>query len=241
MKWTSYGKTDTGVRRRLNEDNFLADDTLHFCLVADGMGGEFAGEVASRMFSETALELFSQTGDRSEKNVSSIIQKVFLQANERIIAHATGNAPSRTMGCTAELLALSNKGFVLGHVGDSRTYCLRKSKLIQMTHDHSLVQRMIDNNEISREDAVAHPQQNVILRAVGAEDQLSLDLITGKTESRDLYLLCTDGLTNLVDDHQIREILLIESGLEQKTEKLVELAIAGGGHDNITVVLAQIL
>jgi len=241
MKWTSAGKTDVGLRRAQNEDTFLIEDDLQFCLVADGMGGEFAGDLASRIFSDTALKFFSRLQGRSENEISATIKKVFHQANEKILAHAGRNAKSKIMGCTAELLALSDTGFVLGHVGDSRSYCRRKGKLIQLTHDHSLVQRMIDNNEISREKAANHPRKNVVLRAVGADDKLSLDLITGKIAGEDLFLLCTDGLSNLVPDERIGEILSTKSDLHQKADILVEQAKSAGGHDNITVVLSKIL
>ncbi|MCD4787337.1 MAG: Stp1/IreP family PP2C-type Ser/Thr phosphatase [Desulfobacterales bacterium] len=234
------GKSDSGLKRRNNEDRFMVRSELGFCLVADGMGGAAAGEIASRIFAETTLEIFSTSAGRSEKDTIELVQRAFNFANERILSHVKKNPHHKGMGCTAELMAFSDKGFVIGHIGDSRTYCLRDGQLKQLTQDHSLVQNQIDQRLITPAEARNHPLRNVILRAVGIKKKLALDLIRGITFSGDLFLLCSDGLSDMVDDNQIRNILFSTTPLHQKVEKLIESANAAGGYDNITVVLADI-
>ncbi len=213
---------------------------LGFCLVADGIGGVAAGEIASRIFAETTLEIFASSAGRTEKDIIELVQRAFNFANEKILNHVKKNPNHKGMGCTAELMAFSDKGFIIGHIGDSRTYCLRDGQLKQLTEDHSLVQNQIDQRLITPSEARNHPLRNVILRAVGIKKKLALDLIRGITFSGDLFLLCSDGLSDMVDDNQIRNILFSTAPLLQKAEKLIESANAAGGHDNITVVLADI-
>ena len=213
---------------------------LGFCLVADGMGGAAAGEIASCLFAETTLELFSRFNGRSEKETIELVQKAFNFANEKILSHVKKNPHHKGMGCTAELMAFSDKGFVIGHMGDSRTYCLRDGQLKQLTLDHSFVQNQIDHGLITPAEARNHPLRNVILRAVGIKKKLALDLVRGITFSGDLFLLCSDGLSDMLDDNQIRDILFSTATLLQKAEKLIESANAAGGYDNITVVLFEI-
>ena len=234
------GKSHSGLKRTNNEDCFMVRSELGFCLVADGMGGAAAGEIASRIFAETTLELFSSSAGRSEKETIELVQRAFNFANERILSHVKKNPHHKGMGCTAELMAFSDKGFVIGHMGDSRTYCLRNGQLKQLTLDHSLVQNQIDQRLITPAEARNHPLRNVILRAVGIKKKLALDLVRGITFSGDLFLLCSDGLSDMIDDDRIRNILFSTAPLLQKVEKLIESANAAGGYDNITVVLANI-
>ena len=144
------------------------------------------------------------------------------------------------MGCTAELLAFSDEGFILGHIGDSRTYRLRKGHLEQLTQDHTIVQQQFEEGLISSDQIKQHPLRNVIFRAVGIKEELALDLIFGKISVEDIFLLCSDGLTDMIPDDQIQEILCSDSDLQRKAEELIETAKAAGGIDNITVVLAAI-
>ncbi len=204
--FTFSGKSDVGLRRTNNEDCFVGRPDLDLCVVADGMGGAAAGEVASRIFVETAEEIFSTTVDRSEEETFELVREVFCSANSRILDHVKENPLHEGMGCTAEVLAFISKGFVLGHVGDSRTYRYRNGQLKQLTQDHSLVQEQIDEGTISPEEARNHPFRNVILRAVGAAETVKPYLLKGKTLSGDVFLLCSDGLTDMVDDEQIQEV-----------------------------------
>jgi serine/threonine protein phosphatase PrpC len=234
------GMTDIGLQRERNEDAFVISPELDFCLAADGMGGAAAGEFASRIFAETTLEIFSRNTNRSEKEILHRVQKAFSFANEKILEHVIENPSHEGMGCTAELLAFYDGGFILGHIGDSRTYRLRRRQLEQLTEDHTLVQQQVDEGLISSENVRHHPLRNVILRAVGLKTELALDVLRGNTATGDLFLLCSDGLTDMVEDDQIWEILLSDFDIHRKTEKLIEMAKAGGGQDNITVVLTAI-
>lgn len=234
------GMTDIGLQRGRNEDAFVISPELDFCLAADGMGGAAAGEIASRIFAETTLEIFSRNTNRSEKELLYRVQKAFSSANEKILEHVIQNPSHKGMGCTAELLAFYDEGFIIGHMGDSRTYRFRREQLEQLTEDHTLVQQQVDEGLISSENVRHHPLRNVILRAVGLKKELVLDVLRGKTASGDLFLLCSDGLTDMVEDDQILEILLSDIDIHRKTEKLIEMAKAAGGHDNITVVLTAI-
>ena len=240
LRFSYCGKTDVGLKRSNNEDTFLIDGERGFCLVADGMGGAAAGELASRVFSETAAQVFQPATDLNEKGVIERVQNSFRLANERILHHVQKKPSHKGMGCTAELLAISEQGFVVGHLGDSRTYRFRQGRLKQLTHDHSLIQDHIDKGVLSPENARGHPLRNLILRAVGISDNLALDLICGRTYPEDQFLLCSDGLTDLVDDDQIHKVLQSAVDHHQKAEQLINMSLSGGGKDNVTVVLVDV-
>jgi protein phosphatase len=234
------GKTDTGLKRKNNEDVFSLCPEQDFCLAADGMGGAAAGEVASKIFAETAAEIFSDNTDRSEKGILYRVQKAYSLANEKILEHVTFHPSHRGMGCTAELLAFFDEGFILGHIGDSRTYRLRNGQLEQLTLDHTLVQQQLQEGLITSDQAKNHPMRNVIYRAVGIKEELTIDLLTGKVHPDDLFLLCSDGLTDMIQDDQIQDILCSDIDINQKAQNLIESAKVAGGTDNITVVLVAI-
>ncbi|OQX27614.1 MAG: hypothetical protein BWK80_04445 [Desulfobacteraceae bacterium IS3] len=278
LKISFFGKTDVGLERTNNEDAFSICPEKGFCLVADGMGGEAAGEVASRIFAETAVEVFSETGgalekilgqisrllgfpeklpsndlssetdspvdaakfSRSKEETLSLIECAFRLSNKRILKHVRQYPEHRGMGCTAELLAFFNQGFVFGHIGDSRIYRFKDGECPQISRDHSFVQKQIDAGIISPEQARTHPYRNVILRAVGIEKNLNPDFESGEIFPGDIFLLCSDGLSDMVEDMQIQEVLASEDGLAEKADKLVDLAKAAGGVDNITLVLCEI-
>jgi len=237
----TFGKSDTGLIRKNNEDSFLIEPRMGFCTVADGMGGAAAGEVASNIFVNTASEFLSLPEPGSAERISTLVQKTFRIANQRILEHVTAHPEHKGMGCTAEVLAFSDTGFVLGHIGDSRTYRMRNSELKQISKDHSLVQDQLDQGLITSQQAQKHPHRNVILRAVGISESVSLDLIRGKIYPGDLFLLCSDGLTDMVGDERILQELKTNTELPQCADILIDLAKQAGGKDNITVVLARII
>ncbi|HOO39281.1 MAG TPA: Stp1/IreP family PP2C-type Ser/Thr phosphatase [Deltaproteobacteria bacterium] len=236
----AFGKSDTGLIRKNNEDSFAVDIQAGFCTVADGMGGAAAGEIASSIFVETAAEIFSKHGSFSEELRVGHMQQAFITANQRILDHIKSNPDHAGMGCTAELLAITDEGFVLGHMGDSRTYRLRNGQLKLLTKDHSLVQDQLDQGIITPEQAAKHLQRNVILRAVGTTQNPSLDLVRGRTYPGDLFLLCSDGLTDMVSDETILQALRQYPRLPEAADVLIALAKDGGGKDNVTVVLMHI-
>jgi PPM family protein phosphatase len=239
MKICSAGKTDTGIRRQNNEDAFLLLPTQRCFAVADGMGGAVAGEVASGIFVAAVDDIFAPCSPRNADDISTLVREVFKAGNERIVQTAEQTPKYQGMGCTAELLAFFDDHYTLGHVGDSRTYLLRKGELRQLTKDHSLVQHQVDEGLLTQREARSHYMKNVILRALGIDRSLPLDLIRGRVLPSDIFLLCSDGLSDMVDDEDIRGILALEDGLEDKATLLVEAALRAGGRDNVTVVLCQ--
>ncbi len=241
IQTTTCCKTDPGLRRSCNEDACVVHNEDGYFLVADGIGGAAAGEIASAIFANTTASIFSSSLNRTVEKTLELVKSCFISANSSILADIALTPSHAGMGCTAELLALHTSGFVLGHIGDSRTYRLRQTILTQLTVDHSLVQQQVDQGLINQEQARNHPMKNVILRAVGINDQLAVDIIQGQVLSGDLFLLCTDGLSDMIDDHQIQAVLLLEENLTDKAARLVDLANAAGGRDNITVALVEVL
>ncbi|NLI34659.1 MAG: Stp1/IreP family PP2C-type Ser/Thr phosphatase [Deltaproteobacteria bacterium] len=241
LKVLSTGQTDVGLKRTNNEDAYLVRIDLGLVALADGMGGAAAGELASQFFTESSLEVFSRAGPPSGSDRAELIQYSFELANQRILSHVEENPHHRGMGCTAELLVFSSERFTLGHVGDSRTYLFRQGRLRQLTQDHSLVQDQVNQGLITEQEARRHPLRNVILRAVGTRETLEVDLIRGTLTDKDIYLLCSDGLSDMIDDDAIRTTLALRAGLSEKAERLVEQAKSAGGLDNITVVLSEIV
>jgi len=209
-------------------------------LVSDGIGGAAAGQLASHMLAEAALQIFTNAQAQSEQERVDSVQQAFRLAHERILDCVKKNAHYRGMGCTAELVVFYDERCILGHVGDSRTYLFREGRLKQLTRDHSLVQDQIDQGLITATDAKKHPMRNVIVRAVGVSEPLAVDILRGKTLPGDIFLLCSDGLTNMLNDERIEGILSSRLSLAQKGEELIELAKSAGGYDNITVVLSEI-
>ena len=234
------GRTDLGQRRKRNEDTILVDQGKGFCLVADGIGGTAAGHIASQLFATTAQNMFSAMPEAEDEKYERI-QKIFLNANDSILDYAEKNPGCEGMGCTAELLVLGGGRFILGHIGDSRTYRFRSGELKQLTKDHSLVQDQLDQGLITPEEAVNHSFKNVILRAVGIKKNPALDVLRGNLFSGDIFLLCSDGLTDMVSDDIIKDVLTSGAVPGDKADRLIQQANDNGGKDNISVVLAQIL
>lgn len=241
LKIGSSGKSDLGLKRTNNEDAFVVSPEMNLFVVADGMGGAAAGEVASRIFIDTALEVFPHGESLSEQEVLEGVQETFRLSNERILNHVVQNPHHQGLGCTAELMTFSDKNYVLGHVGDSRAYLFRRGQLRQLTRDHSLVQDQIERGLLTPIEARKHSLRNVILRAVGIDETLALDLLRGNSHPGDVFLLCSDGLTDMVEDRSILDILLSPLRLDQKVEALIDLAKSAGGKDNITVVLCEVM
>jgi serine/threonine protein phosphatase PrpC len=238
---TACSYTNPGLVRSHNEDTCLVKDDECCFMVADGMGGAAAGEVASGLFKETVIDLFSTCQKRSFLEVQKLVLECFQTANTGIMAHAAEVPSHSGMGCTAELLAFDNNNdFVLGHVGDSRTYRLRRGSLQQLTRDHTLVQTQEDQGQITREQAKKHSLRNVILRVVGVKKLLEVDIIHGSALPGDIFLLCTDGLSTMVEDEKIKEIMAFNGPLALKATMLVDQANYAGGKDNVTVVLVEV-
>ena len=235
------GLSDIGLHRPNNEDSFLVHCEKGCFLVADGMGGAAAGEIASRIFTETADRIVRPFEHRTEEQAVELIKKIFFDANEKIRDHVQSTPNHNGMGCTADLLLFHHyQGFTLGHIGDSRTYRQRDGHLTLLTRDHSLIQDHVDQGLISKAEARHHRLRNVINKAVGVNEKLELDIIRGPYFKGDLFLLCSDGLTDMICDEDIEKILLEQESLSNSAKLLVEQAKAGGGRDNITVILVRV-
>jgi PPM family protein phosphatase len=228
------GATDTGRKRRRNEDAYVVAPPL-FC-VADGMGGAQAGEVASRLAAAAVEE--ADPGDRSgPERVTALIQ----EANRRVYERANIDPEASGMGTTMTVALVEDGRVAIGHVGDSRAYLYRAGLLEQLTEDHSLVNELVKSGKLSREEADQHPQRSVITRALGTDPNVDVDAFTVESQPGDLYLLCSDGLSSMVDNDQILDAIdRSRSDLEAVTASLVAAANRGGGEDNITVVAFEI-
>jgi serine/threonine protein phosphatase PrpC len=237
IRLLSASATDVGLRRSNNEDAYLALSDIGLFVLSDGMGGAAAGEIASRYFVETVREIFVGNPRLSEESISVFLQEAFRLSNERIMDHAAMNPDDKGMGCTGEVLVFHSDRYVIGHVGDSRVYMFREGKLRQVTKDHSLVQLQVDQGIISHDEAKYHPMKHIILRSLGSEPMLSLDIIKGNVLDQDAFLLCSDGLSDMVSDEIIQATLSTTQSLEYKVNSLIESALSSGGSDNITVVL----
>ena len=235
-----FGKTDPGRVRKQNEDIFLLNEQKNFCLVADGIGGSRAGGTASKIFAQTVSDYFDNIKNFQESESPSLIKKIFAAANSNILNHAKNHQECSGMGCTAELILFFENTYVLGHMGDSRTFRLRNGNLKQLTVDHSLVQEQISQGLITPDEAKKHAFKNIIIRAVGIEENPLLDILKGKIITGDRFLLCSDGLTDVIEISQIEELLNCSSKDSQNVELLVKNAKESLGKDNITVVIVQI-
>jgi len=233
-------KTDTGLRRRNNEDACAVNAACHFCMVADGMGGQAGGELASALFLDAVTLIFQDQSELTEEQGSSRVKAAFDLANTRILAYAEANPSFAGMGCTAEILTFCRDRFVLGHVGDSRTYLFRDGNLRLLTKDHSLVESQVEQGLLSRQEARNSRFQNILLRAVGTSEKMDVDLSCGDLHPGDIFLLCSDGLHGMVADHEMQPVLAFDAPLDLKAEMLVNMANDAGGKDNVTVVLAHV-
>jgi protein phosphatase len=230
----SSARTDTGRKRRHNEDSYVCEPPLF--AVADGVGGAQAGEVASRLAVGTLRE--GQEEGTPEEQVVALIQ----EANRRVLREAGENATRRGMGTTVTAALALDDRIVIGHVGDSRAYRVRGHVLEQLTEDHSLVAELVRSGRISPEEAENHPQRSVITRALGSDPNVTVDVFSTDTAAGDLYMLCSDGLSGMVDDDGILEILERDrDDLDAATKALIAAANRGGGEDNITVVLFEVV
>jgi protein phosphatase len=236
----SCGRTDVGMRRVNNEDAFVSSPELGLLALADGMGGAASGEVASGIFAATVREVLSARPPQTEEESEEVVRSTFLLANQRIRELAEREPKHKEMGCTGEMVVFSDDGYVVGHVGDSRIYLFRGGRLRQVTKDHSFVQEQVDQGILTPEQARVHAYRHMILRAVGIADSLAVDLISGKAYSGDLFLLCSDGLSDMVEDSLIEETLASEFSIGEKADRLIRNACDAGGHDNVTVVLGLV-
>jgi PPM family protein phosphatase len=228
-----YAGTDTGRQRRANEDSLLARAPLF--VVADGMGGAQAGEVASRI----AVESF-QSGLTDAAHPELELATLARAANARIHELSHANAEQAGMGTTLTAVYVGEEEVAIAHVGDSRAYCLRDEELLRLTDDHSLVDELIRQGRLTPEEAIEHPQRSVITRALGPEGVVDVDTRSFHARAGDVYLLCSDGLTTMISEEQVEALLRTHPKLRDAGEALIAAANEAGGRDNITVVLIRL-
>ncbi len=238
--WTCATLSDVGRVRPTNEDSLFTDAESGVFVVADGMGGHAAGEVASAVASKT-IGAAAVAACGSLDALRDQLVAAFLAAGDEI-SHQVEEDPTRSgMGTTCTVLMLQAEGhFLIGHIGDSRAYLLRNDELRRVTRDHSWVQEQVDRGLIKPDEAMGHPQSNIITRALGTDPTPTPDLYSGTVQEGDSFLLASDGLTDLVDDGAIGRILANAGTSEEAAESLVDAANRGGGSDNITVLVVNV-
>jgi PPM family protein phosphatase len=235
-------ETDPGLARDNNEDAVAFDASTGLCILADGMGGYNAGEIASGMataFIKSEMSRWlSQAGRHANtKEVKRAMEICVQNANHSIFNAANSNPQYTGMGTTLVVGVFQLGRLMLGHIGDSRCYRLRGSEFQQITKDHSLLQEQIDAGLITPEQALTSANKNLVTRALGVEDTVLLDVTEHRVEVGDVYVMCSDGLSDMVRDKGIADVMSTDNLLEQKAKLLIAAANAGGGRDNISVVL----
>tara|TARA_B100000929_G_scaffold141281_1_gene111818 strand:+ start:1879 stop:2628 length:750 start_codon:yes stop_codon:yes gene_type:complete len=236
FSWTSYGRTDVGKVRKLNEDSMLVRPDVGMWVVADGMGGHEAGDVASQMVVNTLKEI--QLGQSLEKYINDI-EDALVGVNKKLTEIANQGEKPTTCGSTVVVMLAYEKYCAFLWAGDSRLYRIRDSKIIQLTIDHSQVQLYVEQGLISRDEAESHPHSNMITRAVGATEEFVLDVDMQEMKKGDRYLLCSDGLTKHIPDIDF-EKMLAKGDVEKKCNELIDLTLARGAKDNVTAILVDI-
>jgi PPM family protein phosphatase len=237
--------TDTGRARSNNEDSVVTDDAVGLAVLADGMGGYNAGEVASSIAtsfikSELGRWLAEASQNASDNDVRRAMDICVDNANRAIFNASTSNPQHSGMGTTLVLGVFRDSRLLMGHVGDSRAYRLRASRLSQITHDHSLLQEQIDSGLITPEQAAFSTHKNLVTRAVGVEDTVVLETHLHEMLPGDTYLLCSDGLSDMLHDDDIAKLMGAHESIADAAQALVAAANDAGGKDNISVVLARI-
>ena len=234
--WSSFAMSDKGKVRKHNEDSMLARPEIGLWVVADGMGGHFAGDVASQMIINSLKDI--QVGGKLHDCINNIEDRL-LTVNKNLLQKAQEADNKTTIGSTVVVMLTYDKYCVYMWAGDSRLYRVRNRQIRQMSTDHSQVALYVEKGLISREEALSHPHGNMITRAVGASDDLFLDMDIQELAHKDRYLLCSDGLTKHVNDLEIQDIL--NEGTNQKACRvLIDLTLARGAVDNVTVIVVDI-
>ena len=251
MRIRFAGETNIGLKRAHNEDSFFLPEGDRLVIVADGMGGHASGEVASKMAVDTVAEHFRNTAedaeltwpfklDGADKYDANRLSTGIKLANLRIFDKAQRDEGCHGMGTTIVASLFLDDKVLIGHVGDSRVYRLRDGQLTQLTEDHSLLNDYIRMKRLSSEDVGKFPHKNVIVRALGMKESVQVDLLSDPTKLGDVYLLCSDGLTGMVDDPGLSYIISEEPDLDTACERLIHAANRNGGQDNITCCLARL-
>lgn len=232
--------TDIGQIRDINQDCMFVGNIENFPLyiVADGMGGHNAGEVASCMAVDIIKEVFEDNIKllKDKENIKETIEEAIYVANRKIYLESKKILKYAGMGTTITLAYILNNHIYIGHVGDSRAYFVTEGEIYQITDDHSLVNELIKNGSITPEEAINHPQKNLITRAVGTSSEIQLDFYTIDYKKDDILIICSDGLSNMLNNDDILKLIRSEKDIDKACNKLISIANENGGRDNITVI-----
>lgn len=250
MKIEAYGLSDVGKKRSRNEDSFLVNDELNLYVVADGMGGHSGGEFASRLAVSTMDEVLQTINSDPDATVISGVNSEETEfgdrlkyaievAGQKIFDQSLYDPELKGMGTTITTVLIDGDVAYIANVGDSRVYLARGNEIKQLTNDHSLVSEQMRAGLLSAHDAKKHSMKNIITRSVGYQEEVEIDLLKQKLGVGDVLLLCSDGLTNQVDDQEILATIQKSSDIPSTCRTLVDMANAHGGDDNITVVLCR--
>ena len=245
-KFRSAARTDVGMKRDHNEDSFLVNEDIGLYVVCDGMGGHAGGETASRLAVQTIeKELisaklriddpFSAKASLPESPLAGVLREAVEGACAAVFRSSRANPELAGMGTTCISLLVQGEHAIVGHVGDSRAYLVRDGQVWQLSEDHSLVNEQVRAGLLTEEEAKHSRLKNIITRSVGFEEDVLVDVVGVETRSGDKFLLCSDGLSNLIDNDEIRDAL-VQTELDQVPEMLIQLANSRGGDDNITVI-----
>lgn len=229
-------KSDVGIKRKFNEDSFgyFENEFYKLYIVADGMGGHNAGEVASDMAVKNVIKFVKENIYKFQED---ILEKAIKEVNSSIYEYSMSDKKLKGMGTTITSCLCYNDMVIVANVGDSSCFGVKDDKIYKLTKDHSLVQQLLDAGSISEDEAMNHPNKNIITRAVGTSKDVEVDIFKFKAKEYDRYLLCSDGLTNEVTIDEMNNILEREKNNKLACEYLVEEANKNGGRDNITVML----
>ncbi len=237
----AYGMTDIGKRRAVNQDNiFISTEPVgnlpNLFVVADGMGGHRAGDYASRFATDAVVESIKSNTDT---HVISIITKAVNDANTFVYKKSMENEDFRGMGTTLVIATVADGELITANVGDSRLYLIGGGEIAQITEDHSLVAEMVRMGQIDRQEAKTRPDKNIITRAIGIADHTHADFFKNRIDNNDYVLLCSDGLSNMLEDSEILMMVKANEELEKKASGLIDLANNKGGKDNISVIIIE--
>lgn len=240
---SAAGKCVAGMERTNNEDAiYLSNGTdreLELYIVADGIGGHACGEVASSDAIEAFLQHMDKNVRRQEEELLDLMLEAVHYANIRVHNKGLVNAKYEGMGTTFTAAAIKGDSLYAAHVGDSRIYLVRNGEMRQLTRDHSYVMELVRQGKLSAEDAKTHPRKNVITRALGTGETVEVDTLIEKLQPGDRLLLCSDGLTNMLEDSLIADVLCLDLPVEELVDTLVDMANANGGEDNISVIVIE--
>ncbi len=239
-----YAQTDIGLVRQVNQDAFYIseeNEKYKLCILADGMGGYTGGEIASRLACMSAAKYikgnFNSEKEYAKEELMQIIRMAMEYSNEIVYEKSREEKELEQMGTTMEVCLIYNNRVYIGHIGDSRIYRIRQNIMRKITVDHSYVQKLVKDGTITKEEAINHPKKNMLMKALGCEEQIEPDVMVKGFNPKDIILMCSDGLTNMISEQEIYNI--VEQDTQNAVEKLIKKAKELGGRDNITVIIIE--